>query len=49
MEKAGTMGVGGGQERQLGDGENHRRNYAIAAVCIRHSHSIVPGGFDVTS
>lgn len=28
-------------------GEDHRRNYAIAAVCIRHSHSIVPGGFDV--
>lgn len=21
--------------------ENHRRNYAIAAVCIRHSHSII--------
>jgi hypothetical protein len=49
MEKAGTMGVEGGQERQLGDSENHRRNYAIAAVCIRHSHSIVPGGLLVTS
>lgn len=43
------MGVKDGQERQSGDGEIHRRNYAIAAVSIRHSHSIVPGGFDVTS
>jgi hypothetical protein len=49
MKKAGTMGVEGGQERQLGEGEIHRRNYAIAAVCIRHSHSIVPGGLLVTS
>ncbi|SDK52884.1 hypothetical protein SAMN05428953_116111 [Mesorhizobium muleiense] len=39
----------GREERQLSGGENHRRNYAIAAVFILHSHSIVPGGLLVTS
>lgn len=43
------MRVKDGRERQSSEGENHRRNYAIAAVCIRHSHSIVPGGLLVTS
>ncbi len=38
-----------GLERRSNGGENSRRNYAIAPVCIRHSHSIVPGGFEVTS
>lgn len=37
------------QERQLYGSENHRRNCALAAAGIRHSHSIVPGGFEVTS
>jgi len=35
------MRVEDGRERQSSEGEIHRRNYAIAAVCIRHSHSIV--------
>ncbi|MDE0880485.1 MAG: hypothetical protein OSB00_17770, partial [Sphingomonas bacterium] len=30
-----------GRDRQLNDSEIHRRTYAITAVCIRHSHSIV--------
>lgn len=42
------LGLKDGQERQLSKGENHRQNYAIAAISP-HSHSIVPGGFDVTS
>jgi hypothetical protein len=29
--------------------ENRRRNHSITAIRIPHSHSIVPGGFDVTS
>lgn len=44
---ANSIEVKDGRERQLNDGENHRRKYAITAVCIPHSHSIVPGGFDV--
>ena len=40
---------GDGRQRQSGDSENHRRNGAIAAVCIPYSHSIVPGGLLVTS
>lgn len=43
------MAVKDKREGQLSYGEIYRRNYAIAAVCIRHSHSIVPGGLDVTS
>lgn len=34
------------RERQSSEG-NHHQTYAIAAACIRHSHSIVPGGFEV--
>lgn len=49
MENASSMRVKYGRERQLSGIENRRRNYAIVAVCIRHSHSIVPGGFEVTS
>lgn len=33
--------MGNEGEQQSSKGEDHRRNYAIAAVCIRHSHSIV--------
>ena len=36
-------------ERQQHGSANRRRNYAIAAVCTPHSHSIVPGGFEVMS
>lgn len=32
MEQASIMGVKDGQERQLSEGESHRRTYAIAAV-----------------
>ncbi|MBB4015742.1 hypothetical protein GGR16_000748 [Chelatococcus caeni] len=35
------MGEKDGRERQSNNGENHCQTYAIAAVCIRHSHSIV--------
>jgi hypothetical protein len=35
------MGGKDGQEWRASEGEDQRRNYAIAAVCIRHSHSIV--------
>ncbi len=35
------MGEKDGRERQSNNGENHRQTYAIAAVRIRHSHSIV--------
>jgi hypothetical protein len=45
-----SYGTDGGQhnrserqrERQLSEGEHHRRTYAVAAVCIPHSHSILP-------
>lgn len=43
------MGAKDGREQQLGDGEIPRQDYAIAAVCIPHSHSIVPGGLLVMS
>lgn len=33
------MAVKDKREGQLSYGEIYRRNYAIAAVCIRHSHS----------
>ena len=38
----------GSTEQQHGS-ENRRPNYAVAAGCPRHSHSIFPGGFDVMS
>jgi hypothetical protein len=38
------MEVKDGRERQPSNGENHRRNYTIAAVCIPHSHSIISSG-----
>jgi hypothetical protein len=41
MEQASTARVKDGSDRQLNDSEIHRRTYAITAVCIRHSHSIV--------
>lgn len=41
MENASSMRVKYGRERQLSGIENRRRNYAIVAVCIRHSHSII--------
>lgn len=41
VEKASSRGAKYERERQLNDGETYRRNYAIADVCIRHSHSII--------
>ncbi|MBB4047010.1 hypothetical protein [Sphingomonas zeae] len=35
------MGAKGARNQQSSEGENHRRTCAIAAVCIRHSHSII--------
>ena len=49
MENANSTGVKSRRDRQLSDGENCHQNYAIAAVYVRHSHSIVPGGLLVTS